>query len=67
MSFSPFGFAGKRHCPAQEFVYYSAAIVIASLIKKFKLNLVDGQVVTPVYGLVTHPEDEIWITVSKRK
>lgn len=67
LGFSPFGFAGKRHCPAQEFVYMEASVLVATLVGKFKLQLVEGQVVNAVYGLVTYPEDEIWVTVQKRK
>ncbi|XP_067649589.1 cytochrome P450 20A1-like [Haliotis asinina] len=66
LAFSPFGFAGKRVCPGYRFAYVESTMCIASLIRKFKVNLVEGQVVKPEYGLVTHPIDEIWITVSKR-
>nr|KAG5691795.1 hypothetical protein BaRGS_003191 [Batillaria attramentaria] len=50
LGFSPFGFAGKRHCPAREFVYMEASILVATLISKFRLHLVEGQVVNPVDG-----------------
>ncbi|PVD31158.1 hypothetical protein C0Q70_10436 [Pomacea canaliculata] len=66
LAFAPFGFAGKRLCPAKDFVYLEAAVLVASLVSKFKVSLVEGQVVNPVYGLVTKPEDEIWVTVQKR-
>lgn len=64
--FSSFGFAGKRVCPGQKFAYAEAAVCMVTLLRKFKLQLVEGQVVTPEHGLVTHPEEEIWITLSRR-
>ena len=67
LAFSPFGFAGKRHCPARDLVYLASATLVATLIRKFAVCLVEGQVVSPIYGLVTQPEDEVWITVQKRK
>ncbi|XP_041367127.1 cytochrome P450 20A1-like [Gigantopelta aegis] len=67
LAFSPFGFAGKRICPGYQFAYIEASILLATILLRFKIDLVEGQVVKPVFGLVTHPLDEIWITISKRK
>ena len=41
--------------------------LLVSLLTKFRVELVPGQVVTSVYGLVTSPADEIWITLDPRK
>ena len=65
--FQPFGFAGKRSCPGQHFAYAQITIFLAVLCRTLKFNLVEGQVVVPRYGLVTSPEEEIWVTVEKRK
>ncbi|XP_071805028.1 cytochrome P450 20A1-like [Asterias amurensis] len=65
--FQPFGFAGKRSCPGQHFAYAQMTIFLAVLCRTLKFNLVEGQVVVPRYGLVTSPEEEIWVTVEKRK
>ena len=65
--FSLFGFAGKRVCPGQKVAYAEAMVCFVTLLRKFKLHLVEGQVVKPQHGLVTHPEDEIWVTLSKRE
>ena len=65
-SFEPFGFAGKRVCPGKKFGYVEATVVLATLLRRFKVDLVPGQVVTPLYGFVTKPHEEIWITISKR-
>ncbi|CAL1534074.1 unnamed protein product [Lymnaea stagnalis] len=66
-TFSPFGFAGKRKCPGYKFSYLESAILLSTLIRKFKISLWEDQVVQPVYGLVTHPQEEIWIKVAKRQ
>ena len=65
-NFQPFGFAGKRICPGYRFTYIEVTVFLSVLCKAFKFNLVEGQVVEPVYGLVTHPKDEIWVTLDKR-
>ena len=41
-------------------------VVLSVLLRKFKIAMVEGQVVKSVHGLVTKPEEEIWITVKKR-
>ncbi len=66
-AFQPFGFAGKRKCPGYQFAYAEATVAMSIILRKFKVKLVEGQVVTPDYGLVTTPRDEIWITLEKRK
>ncbi|XP_074651850.1 cytochrome P450 20A1-like [Tubulanus polymorphus] len=65
-SFEPFGFAGKRKCPGYRFSQTESYIFIARIIRQFKLKMVPDQVITPVYGLVTQPDEEIWITISER-
>uniref|UniRef100_T1JCU8 Cytochrome P450 n=1 Tax=Strigamia maritima TaxID=126957 RepID=T1JCU8_STRMM len=67
LSFSPFGFAGQRACPAKNFAVTEAIVYLALFFRRFKIGLVDDQLVIPVYSLVSHPEDEIWITVTPRK
>jgi hypothetical protein len=42
-------------------------MLVATLVKKFDVQLVEGQVVVPNYGLVTLPQEEVWVTVHKRK
>ncbi|CAH1789284.1 unnamed protein product [Owenia fusiformis] len=66
MAFQPFGFAGKRKCPGYRFAYVEVQVLVAEILRKFRIRMVEGQVVTPVYGLVTRPEEEIWVTVEKR-
>lgn len=65
-SFQRFGFAGKRKCPADIFAYVEATITLFSILRKFKIKMVEGQVVTPTFGFVTHPTEEVWITLQKR-
>lgn len=66
LAFQPFGFAGKRVCPGYRFAYAETTVCLVTLLRKFKIKLVDGQVVIPVHGLVTHPEEEVWIKLEKR-
>ena len=66
LAFQPFGFAGKRICPGYRFAYAEAIVCFVTLLRKFKVKMVEGQMVSPVFGLVTHPEEEIWITIEKR-
>ena len=42
-------------------------VVLATILRNFKIDLVEGQVVESRYGLVTKPKEEIWVTVSPRK
>ncbi|PVD30542.1 hypothetical protein C0Q70_09810 [Pomacea canaliculata] len=64
---NPYGFAGKRICPGYRFAYVEATIMLATIIRNFEVTLVPGQTVLPKHGLVTHPKEEIWINVMKRK
>eukprot|EP00794_Sanderia_malayensis_P003260 gene3260-3741_t len=66
LAFSPFGFAGKRKCPGYRFFYLEATAMLVALIRKFKLNLVEGCRAEKEFNLVTQPKEEIWITVQKR-
>ncbi|XP_013091417.2 cytochrome P450 20A1-like [Biomphalaria glabrata] len=66
-AFSPFGFAGKRKCPGYKFAYMESSVLLSTLLRRFEVSLCDDQVAQPVYGLVTHPLDEVWVKVSKRK
>lgn len=65
-TFQPFGFAGNRMCPGYKLGSIGAVVLLVTILKKFRVNLVEGQVVTPNFGLVTRPNDEIWITLQKR-
>ncbi|CAH1789282.1 unnamed protein product [Owenia fusiformis] len=66
MAFQPFGFAGKRKCPGYRFSYIEVQVLVAEILRKFRIKLVEGQVVMPVYGFVTNPKEEIWVTLEKR-
>ena len=66
-AFEPFGFAGKRKCPAYRLAYAEVSLLLADLVRRFHINLVDGQKIEKVYGFVTKPKEEVWVTVNKRK
>lgn len=64
--FTAFG-TGKRKCVAHHFPYAAATVGLVTLLKKFKVHLVDeNQKLSPVYGLATHQKEEILIFLSSR-
>nr|XP_006821877.1 PREDICTED: cytochrome P450 20A1-like [Saccoglossus kowalevskii] len=65
-SFQPFGFAGKRKCPGYRITYAGGAVFLATLCRKFKFQMVEGQTIERKYGFVTIPSNNIWVTVTKR-
>lgn len=66
LSFEPFGFAGKRVCPGYRFAYSETAVCLIVLLQKFNVSLANTQDIKRVYGLVTHPSEEIIVKVAKR-
>lgn len=65
-AFQPFGFAGKRKCPGYKYAYLEATVLLTSILRRFKVKMHNEQVVLPVFGLVTHPAEEIWVKIIKR-
>lgn len=65
--FSPFGFAGERACPAKYYTYAEATVAMVTFLRNYKIHLSnEDQTVTPVFGLVTYPKEDILVTISKR-
>lgn len=60
MSFQMFGFSGK---PA---VKYEAYALLLSIVRKFKLHLVEGQEMKFTHGLLTQFTNEVWVTAETR-
>ncbi|XP_071451147.1 cytochrome P450 20A1-like [Hetaerina americana] len=67
LSFCPFGFAGKRKCPGETFSYVEGAVVVSNVILRFHLGLAEGQEATPCLGMISRPEDEVWLTLKQRE
>ena len=65
-TFEPFG-VGVRKCPGRDLAYQEALVVLSVILPKVKFTVQEGQVVLPKYGLVTKPNEEIWVTIEKRK
>lgn len=65
-AFQPFGFAGDRKCPFDVFTYVETTECLLSVLRQFELQLVPGQDVHRVYGIVTHPSQDIKITIKRR-
>ncbi|XP_070560194.1 cytochrome P450 20A1-like [Ptychodera flava] len=67
LTFSPFGFAGKRMCPGHRISHAEASVLLATLCRKFKFHLVGGQNIKRKYGFVTLPSEEVKIALEKRE
>jgi len=67
LTFAPFGFAGKRICPGYRFAYVEVTIILSLILRRLKFRLVEGQEIHRVFGLVTKPSSEIWMTFEPRK
>ncbi|KAK3731832.1 hypothetical protein QZH41_020193 [Actinostola sp. cb2023] len=66
LAYQPFGFAGKRKCPAWRFSIAEGLVFLSVFFRRFKVKLVEEQKVEPDHHVVTTPKEEIWITISKR-
>ncbi|KAL5007031.1 hypothetical protein ScPMuIL_015837 [Solemya velum] len=64
--FTPFGFAGERRCPGYQLSYAEACVLFAPLLRKFEIKLAGSQSIKRIHGFVTHPSEEIWITLKQR-
>ncbi|XP_064627978.1 cytochrome P450 20A1-like [Lineus longissimus] len=62
----PFGFAGGRKCPGFRYTLADGVTTLAIILRKFKVTTVPNQTVKRAYGLITLPEDEIYVTVEPR-
>nr|XP_006824107.1 PREDICTED: cytochrome P450 20A1-like [Saccoglossus kowalevskii] len=67
LAFTPFGFAGKRKCPAFRFSYAEISVFLSTLCRNFEFQLVEGQTIDRKYGFVTTPSNDVWVTVTKRE
>ena len=65
-SFPAFGFAGNRVCPADEYTYANATVALVTLLRRFKVHVIEGQKLESVYDPVSHPKEEIWVNLSRR-
>lgn len=64
-----FGSEGsKRCCPAKHFSISIVKELIIQVITNFKMHLIDNDLIPrQIYGVYSKSEDEIWITIEKRK
>ncbi|TRY58787.1 hypothetical protein DNTS_009766 [Danionella cerebrum] len=65
-SFSLLGFSGNQACSELRFAYTVGTVLLTSLVRRLRLQPVEGQVVEARYELVSTPKDDTWVTVSER-
>ena len=66
-AFEPFGFAGKRKCPAYRFALAEVSVLLAKLLRsELEFRLAPGQTVVAKFDLTGKPSEEVWITVEQK-
>ena len=64
-AYIPFS-TGARVCPGAGFAMVEGPLVLSMLLKKFRFELIDGNVPVPVAHLTVRARDGIWLKVSNR-
>ncbi|CAN8021479.1 unnamed protein product, partial [Ixodes persulcatus] len=67
LAYCPFGFAGMRTCPGKDLSLLHMSVFLVTLCHRLKLRLIQDQVVTPTFALITKTDDEVWLTLERRK
>lgn len=65
-SFGLLGFSGSQICPELRFAYTVATVLLATVVRRLKLQQLKGHVSEVRSELVSTPKDETWISVSRR-
>jgi cytochrome P450 len=64
-AYFPFG-GGPRQCIGNTFALMETALILATIARKFRLELVPGQTVTPLASITLRPRHGIRVTLEKR-
>ena len=64
-AFMPFS-AGPRVCPGAGFAMVEGTLLLALLVRAFRVDLVTGKEPVPVAHLTVRARDGIWLTVTRR-
>jgi cytochrome P450 family 20 subfamily A len=68
LAFSAFGFAGRRVCPGKQYAYTSTEILLATVLARFRLTLLQpGVDAQHHYGFVTKFREEVEMVVEPRE
>ena len=67
LTFTPFGFAGRRQCPGKHFFYVEALVYLSTLFRNFDINVLADDDVDITYGFLTRPTNEMWMTIKSRQ
>jgi cytochrome P450 len=65
-AYFPFG-GGPRQCIGNVFALMETALILGTIARKFRLQLVPGQTVTPVASITLRPRHGIRVTLQRRK
>ena len=66
LTFTPFGFAGRRRCPGERFFYIEALVYLSTIFRNFDVTVLAGDDVDITYGFLTRPTNELWMTIEPR-
>ena len=61
------GVPSRRKCPGYQFAYFEVSVLTAILLNRFILEPVEGQKVEKFHGLLTEPNEEIYIYIRPRE
>ena len=66
LEFCPFGVPSRRKCPGYQFSYFEVSTIVPLLLHRFSLSMDGSQCVERMYGLVTEPKEDFFLTVEER-
>ncbi len=62
-SFFPFG-GGPRQCPGDDFAMVEMVLIVATVLQRYRLGLVPGQVIEPRITFAMRPRNGVMVTLS---
>ena len=64
-AYFPFG-GGPRLCLGNQFALYQAQLILATILPRYRLRLLPGEVITPEPLVTLRPRGDLLMTVSRR-
>lgn len=66
LTFTPFGFAGRRLCPGKRFFYIEALVYLSTIFRNFDIDVLADDDVDITYGFLTRPTNELWMQIKAK-